>query len=139
MGKIISSLIYTPLKQVAHPKGKIFHALRKSEECFSEFGEAYFTAINTAETKGWKKHTLMRINLIVPVGKVLFHIHDEYTGTTKNYTLSPEENYGRLTVPPLYWVAFTGLGPGVNIILNIASIEHSPDEAMNAPLETFAL
>jgi hypothetical protein len=36
-------------------------------------------------------------------------------------------------------VAFKGKGEGVNLVLNIASIEHDPLEAKNTAIETFSL
>ena len=53
-------------------KGNIFHALKSSEEDFDKFGEAYFTEITKDETKGWKKHTHMMMNLIVPLDGYCF-------------------------------------------------------------------
>ena len=41
--------------------------------------------------------------------------------------LSPNE-YIRLTVPPGIWFGFKGLGKPVNLISNIADIEHDPSE-----------
>ena len=50
------------------------------------------------------------------------------------------QHYQRLTVPPGIWVAFSGEGPGENIVLNIASIPHDPVEAETLPWELdFAL
>ena len=41
-------------------------------------------------------------------------------------TLSPR-HYNRLTVPPNIWFGFKGL-QGKSMLLNIADIEHDPDE-----------
>jgi dTDP-4-dehydrorhamnose 3,5-epimerase len=49
-----------------------------------------------------------------------------------------KENYCRLKVPPEVWFAFEGQAPGLNLLLNIASIEHDPDEAQNMELNTIA-
>lgn len=127
----------TPLKRISHPKGDLFHAMKASEESFVGFGEAYFTTIEFKEVKGWKKHTEMTLNLIVPVGKVKFSIFDETT-TNKKVIVLGSDNYGRLTVPPGYWVAFEGMTEGQNIILNLASLEHDPDEAINVDIDSFA-
>ena len=65
------------LKKIPNPKGDIFHALKSSEDSFSGFGEAYFSSIKETEIKGWKKHTKMTMNLIVPVGSIMFYIYDD--------------------------------------------------------------
>jgi dTDP-4-dehydrorhamnose 3,5-epimerase len=131
-------VIVTPLRRIEHPKGDIYHAMKASDTGFIGFGEAYFTTIIAGETKGWKKHTAMWMNLVVPLGEVKFHVHDETSGQTTVYTVG-RSNYTRLTVPPGYWIAFRGNTPGTNLVLNLASLEHDPDEAVNVPLETFAL
>ncbi|MDC1525565.1 dTDP-4-dehydrorhamnose 3,5-epimerase [Gammaproteobacteria bacterium] len=128
----------TQLKRIPHQKGDIFHALKSSEESFLSFGEAYFSAINPKEIKGWKKHTQMVMNLIVPVGAVMFHFYDDVLLRGAQYQLG-EENYYRLTIQPGYWMAFEGVGAGLNLVLNIASIQHDSSESISAPLNTFPL
>lgn len=138
MDQVSKEILVTPLKQVFHPKGDIFHAMKQSSPGYAGFGEAYFTTVHCGEVKGWKQHTKMQMNLVVPVGKVRFYLHDEHTGKTTQYELGTE-NYARLTVPAGYWMAFTGLGQDLNLVLNLASIEHDPAEAINVPLETYPL
>lgn len=128
----------TPVKRIEHPKGDVYHALKATEESFSQFGEAYFTTIRLGDIKGWKKHLKMTMNLVVPVGKVRFYLHDEVSSETLSIELG-EDNYQRLTVKPGLWMAFGGVGESLNLILNIASIPHDPNEAINVALETYPL
>ena len=130
----MDDVILSPLKQIANPKGDIYHALKKSDKGFNGFGEAYFTTVNFNEIKGWKKHTKMILNLIVPVGVVQFVIFNDETGEFKDITLS-QSNYQRLTVPSGLWVAFKGVSNELNLVLNIASIEHNPAESDNCFFE----
>jgi len=126
-------VIVTQLKQIYHPKGDICHAMKKSDVGFEGFGEAYFSTINQNEIKGWKKHTLMILNLVVPVGEIEFVVYDEESNKFFSIKLS-QNNYKRLTVKPNAWMAFRGLGKH-NILLNLASIEHDPSESINMELE----
>lgn len=126
----------TKLDKISNEKGDIFHGLKASDSSFKKFGEAYFTTIHNNEIKGWKKHSAMTLNLIVPVGEVLFCIYDEILNKFYNYEIG-ENNYCRLTVNAGLWVAFEGKGDGLNLILNIASIEHDPEESINEPLNKF--
>ncbi len=128
----------TPLKQIFHPKGDVFHAMKASDPGFAGFGEAYFTTVHHGLIKGWKRHARMQMNLIVPVGSVCFHVHDDASGKTTQFVLGAE-NYARLTVPAGYWMAFEGMGTELNLVCNLASIEHDPEEARNVPLETYPL
>ena len=128
----IEGLILTPLKQIHHPKGDVLHGLKKSDAEYSSFGEAYFSTINNGEIKGWNKHKMMILNLIVPFGEVTFVIYDKRESSRSKgkffkVTLS-QANYQRLTVPPGLWLAFEGKSNDINLILNIADMEHDPDE-----------
>ena len=133
MGEIIIEDVFlTPLKRIHHSKGDIFHGIKKSDKGFSDFGEAYFSTITNGEIKGWNKHSKMILNLIVPMGEVIFVLYDNREnsiskGSFLKVVLSPS-NYLRLTVPPGLWMAFKGNCNDINLILNVASIEHDPDE-----------
>jgi dTDP-4-dehydrorhamnose 3,5-epimerase len=75
----------------------------------------------------------MTLNLIVPVGEIEFVVYNEETKEFFSVKLS-QNNYQRLTVKPNLWMAFRGLSE-YNILLNLASIEHDPNEAVNIDLE----
>ena len=138
MDKIIEGVILTPLKQIVNPKGDLYHAMKQSDNGYKSFGEAYFSTVTKDEIKGWKKHTVMVLNLIVPIGAVEFIIYDDrIDSSTKNQFFSlilSQENYQRLTVPAGVWMAFKGIGENLNMLLNIASIEHDPSEAITKQL-----
>ena len=138
MDKIIEGVILTPLKQIVNPKGDLYHAMKQSDNGYKSFGEAYFSTVIKDEIKGWKKHTVMVLNLIVPIGAVEFIIYDDrIDSSTKNQFFSlilSQENYQRLTVPAGVWMAFKGIGENLNMLLNIASIEHDPSEAITKQL-----
>lgn len=133
MDKInVGGVLLTPLKKIHHPKGDVFHGIKKSDAGFSGFGEAYFSTINYQDTKPWKKHFEMTLNFVVPLGEIRFVIYDdrENSSTKNNFfdvTLG-ENNYQRITIPPGVWVAFNGIGETYNLLLNLANLEHDPNE-----------
>lgn len=135
----IDGVILTSLKRIRHPKGDVYHAMKKSDPGFSGFGEAYFSTVNPGDTKGWKKHVQMTMNLVVPVGAIRFVLFDDREGSTTKGTYQDVcisgENYQRLTVPPGVWMGFRGLGDSLNLLLNLANLEHDPAESENIPLE----
>lgn len=143
MGKLVSHIdgvTLSPLKIIQGDKGNVMHALKSEEQSYASFGEAYFSTIHCNEIKGWKKHHQMILNIIVPVGKIKFVIFDDRKNSpTQNcffeVILSPE-NYSRLSVQPGLWMAFKGMNEGLNMLLNIASIPHNPQEAENVSLQT---
>ncbi len=70
-----------PLKHITVPKGDIYHAMKSTDEGYCGFGEAYFSQIEQGQTKGWKRHNRMMLNLIVPVGAVKFVVYDDREGS----------------------------------------------------------
>ena len=135
----IEGVILTPLNKIHHPNGDILHGMKKSDVGFAGFGEAYFSTIKTGAIKGWNKHKRMTLNLVVPFGEVTFVIYDKRESSRSKgkffkVTLS-QANYQRLTVPPGLWLAFKGKSNDINLILNIADMEHNPDELEKLDLD----
>ena len=68
----------------------------------------------------------------MPVGKIRIIVYDDRfdsktRGNFYDITLS-SDNYKRITIPPDLWVAFSGVGEGLNLLLNVANLEHDPGE-----------
>ena len=128
----IDGVILTPLKIIDTPGGNVLHGMRQSDPGFEGFGEAYFSIVEAGAVKGWKLHHQMTLNLMVPVGAVRFIIYDERLESPtylafQDVTLSLD-NYHRLSIPPMVWMAFQGEGNNSSLLLNIASIPHNPNE-----------
>lgn len=138
----IEGVLLTPLKQINHPKGDVYHAMKCVDPGYISFGEAYFSSILCGLVKAWKCHSKMTLNLVCMVGKVHFVLYDglENSSTYRDFmeiTLSPEKPklYRRITIPPGVWMAFVGIDKGKNILLNVADISHDPAEQVNIPIE----
>lgn len=138
--RLIEGVLITPLKQIKHPKGDIYHAMKILDDGYYGFGEAYFSSILSGLIKAWKCHLKMTLNLVCIVGKIHFVLFDsrEKSPTYGNFmeiTLSPESQhtYNRLTIPPGVWMAFIGIAEGKSILLNLANIPHDPSEQVNIP------
>lgn len=129
----MDGVIISPLKKIHHPKGDILHVIKKSDIGFNGFGETYFSSINKGDIKGWKKHTKMILNLVVPVGEIKFVIYNEYKKEFFNINIS-QKNYQRITIKAGLWLAFQGI-VNQNILLNLSNIEHNPNEAINLNLD----
>lgn len=137
-------VLRTPLRRIPVVRGDVLRALRKDDDGFRGFGEAYFSLIEHGAVKGWKRHRDMTMNLVVPAGRVRFaFVAGDLAGGMPPvlHDLSPDHasDYARLTVPPGHWMAFAGIGAGLNIVLNIADRLHDAGEADAAPLEAFEL
>ena len=128
----IDGLLINPLKIIDTLGGDVMHILKNMDDSYVGFGEAYFSMVEFGAIKAWKRHRKMVMNLVVPVGEVSLVFFDDREDSSsfrlfQEITLS-RKNYVRITVPPLLRVGFKGIGIGVNMLLNIASIPHDPDE-----------
>tara|TARA_B100001059_G_scaffold209781_1_gene222962 strand:- start:8758 stop:9195 length:438 start_codon:yes stop_codon:yes gene_type:complete len=135
---MIEGVSVTPLKRILHDKGDIYHAMKCSEDSFHSFGEAYFSSVHYADVKGWKKHSKMILNLVVPIGAIKFVAYDGREGS-KTYesffeVIISKDNYCRLTIPAGVWLSFQGVNKEFNLLLNLASIEHDPAESISCDI-----
>jgi dTDP-4-dehydrorhamnose 3,5-epimerase len=135
---MIDGVVVTQLRQIYHPKGNVYHAMKCTDSGFEGFGEAYFSTITHGLVKAWKRHSRMTLNLVCIVGKIHFVLCDRREnsltfGKFMEVTLSPnaEQTYNRLTVPPGVWMAFVGAANDYSILLNIANIPHDSTEQVN--------
>ena len=126
-------IIIKPLKRIQLVDGDVLHALKSSEGEFHGFKEAYFSTIKKNKIKAWKRHLIMTMNLIIPVGRVQFNFYDNNKNLLKN-TIVGEDNYCRITVPPMIWFGFKGLSSHTSYILNISDEPHNPSEVEREPL-----
>ena len=127
---MIEDVILTPLKIIDVPGGGVMHAMKKDDLGYSNFGEAYFSEIESNNIKAWKRHRKMTLNLIVPNGEIKFVLFDdrkENHGKFQEVILS-KKNYQRLTIPPMIWVGFQGVSKSVSMLLNIANLVHDSTE-----------
>ena len=129
----MKQIIIKPLKKFNLEEGDVLHALKSSEDEFHGFKEAYFSTIKKNKTKAWKRHLLMTMNLIIPIGKVQFIFYDNNKKLLLN-TIVGEDNYSRITVPPMIWFGFKGLSSHTSYILNISDERHNPAEVEREPL-----
>ena len=109
--------------------------LKRSDPGFAGFGEAYLSSIEQDAVRGWKRHRRLTSNLVVVSGEVRCVLRDDH-GNAACCHLSPNRDatHARLTVPPGLWLAFGGVAPGVSVMLNLADLEHDPQEAEARPL-----
>ena len=129
---MIKGVMITPLKQIIDERGKVMHMLRCDEEIFQKFGEIYFSCVHPGVIKGWHIHKRMTLNYAVPHGKIEFVLYDDRLksptkGELQKFLLSPD-NYMLVTVPPMVWNGFKGLGNEMTIVANCATIPHDPEE-----------
>lgn len=128
MGAItLGDILLTPLSRIETAGGDVLHAMKQSDAGYASFGEAYFSWVSAGTVKAWKRHMQMTMNVVVPVGQVrfVFRLNDSDEFRVEEIGV---DHYARITVPPGIWFGFQGLSVPQNLVLNIASIPHDPNE-----------
>jgi len=127
MGAVsVNQILITPLKRIQVVGGDVLHGMKCSDPGYVDFGEAYFSIVESGAKKAWKRHLQMTLNFVVPFGTVFFAFIDE-EGAVREEIIG-ENRYVRCTVPPGIWFGFKGVGNKASMVLNIADIPHDPNE-----------
>jgi len=129
----MTKAVCTPLKVIKNKSGDVMRVIKSSDQRFHGFGEAYFSWIMPGEIKGWKRHLKMTMNIVVPHGNIRFILSTDMLHFTK-YDIGVD-NYCRLTIQPMIWVAFMSLDNSNSLLLNIGDIEHDPFEVESSQLK----
>ncbi|OGS75598.1 MAG: dTDP-4-dehydrorhamnose 3,5-epimerase [Gallionellales bacterium GWA2_55_18] len=129
---MIAGVKITPLRQILDERGKVMHMLKIGDPAFQQFGEIYFSCVYPGAIKGWHIHKKMTLNYAVPHGHIKFVLYDERPesptlGEIQEIFMGPD-NYCLVTVPPMVWNGFKGIGNEAAVVANCATIPHSPDE-----------
>jgi dTDP-4-dehydrorhamnose 3,5-epimerase len=123
------------LRRIPTGGGDVLHAIKASDPGFVGFGEAYFTWVMPGAVKAWKLHQRMTLNLVVPVGTVRFAFHhDTHPGQFQVEDIG-EERYARITAGPGVWFGFQGLAGEPSLVMNLADLEHDPNEVLRRPVD----
>ena len=135
---MINGVIINPLKQIFDERGKVMHMLREDSEVFTRFGEIYFSCIHPGVVKAWHLHKEMTLNYAVIYGEIKFVLYDDRKesstrGNIMELFISPE-NYKLVTVPPMIWNGFKGLGGDTSIVANCSNLPHSQNEIQDCRL-----
>lgn len=134
---MIEGVKITPLRQIFDERGKVMHMLRSDSPEFSKFGEIYFSCTHPGAVKAWHLHHQMTLNYAVVYGEIKFVLYDDREdsptrGEVQEFFISPE-NYQLITVPPLIWNGFKGVGTKTAIVANCATLPHNPVEIERRP------
>jgi len=118
-------------KTILVENGNVKRGLRSSDNSFEGFGELYFTEVNKNKVKSWKRHTKMTLNLLPVIGDIVLYIKRDLLDTPEEVIFGSDD-YKLVCIETNVWFAFKGIAD-VNVMANLASIEHDPSEIENSP------
>jgi dTDP-4-dehydrorhamnose 3,5-epimerase len=129
---MIQGIKINPLAIIPDERGMILKMLRNDDTFFQEFGEIYFSIIYPGVVKGWHIHKKMTLNYAVISGNIKLVLYDDRDDSPTKGEIQEihlgRENYKLVTIPPMVWNGFKGVGTEPAIVANCATIPHDPDE-----------
>ena len=129
---MIKDVKITPLKILSDNRGKVMHMLRNDSPVFKKFGEIYFSCTHPGVVKAWHMHKKMTLNYAIIKGQLKIVLFDDRKKSSTKGTIQEiymsTENYFLLSVPPLVWNGFKGIGTETSIVANCSDIPHDTNE-----------
>jgi len=129
---MIKGVAVHPLRRIPDERGMVMHMLRADAPHFERFGEIYFSTVYPNVVKGWHRHRRMTLNYAVVSGMIKLVLYDDREDSpTRSEVMElfvGDDNYVLVTVPPLVWNGFKGVGTAPAIVANCATVPHDPTE-----------
>lgn len=129
---MLEGVLIHPLRQIPDERGKVMHMLRRDDPFFAEFGEIYFSTVYPGAIKGWHLHKRMTLNYAVVHGMIKLVLYDDRESSSTRGTVQEIflgcDNYALVTIPPMIWNGFKGIGTEPAIVANCATLPHDPEE-----------
>ncbi len=129
---MIEGAYVRPLKEIPDERGKVMHMLRCDDPHFERFGEVYFSVVYPGAIKGWHLHQRMTLNYAVVQGMIKLVLFDDRQDSPSRGKImeifTGEDNYCLVTIPPMVWNGFKGIGVEPAIVANCATEPHDPTE-----------
>lgn len=132
----IEGLRLSPLRRIPDERGAVFHMLRRDSDVFDRFGEVYFSQVYPNVVKAWHLHKRMTLNYAVPIGMIKLVCYDDRPGSATCGNVLEifvgELDYQLVTIPPMVWNGFKGVGTTPALVANCSTEPYDPDEIVRA-------
>ncbi len=123
------------LKTNCDERGRLFEILRRDDELFSEFGQAYLTTAYPGVVKAWHLHQRQTDNMCVIRGRAKLVLYDSREdsatrGEIMEFFLG-DDNRLLVQIPPGIYHGFKNIGTGELYVLNLPTNVYdrdNPDE-----------
>lgn len=129
---MIDGVKIKPLSKIPDERGAIIHMLRNDDAEFTKFGEIYFSIVYPGVIKGWHIHSKMTLNYAVVKGMIKLVLYDNREKSPTKGELMEifigDNNYLLVTIPPMVWNGFKGIGTAEAIVANCSDIAYDPNE-----------
>jgi len=132
---VIDGVKTKQLRVIPDQRGRLMEILRRDDELFEQFGQAYMTTAYPGVVKAWHYHRIQSDNFAVVHGMMEIALYDSREGSpTKgevNVFRVGVHNPMLVHIPPLVYHGFKSIGEEEAIIVNLPTEVYNyqqPDE-----------
>lgn len=133
--QLIDGVVVKKLQPIPDERGRLMEIMRRDDEIFDTFGQAYVTTCYPGVVKAWHYHKLQTDHFTCLKGMAKVVLYDSREGSpTKgviNEFFMGEQNQIVLKIPDMVYHGFKGIGDTECMILNIPTNTYNyqePDE-----------
>jgi dTDP-4-dehydrorhamnose 3,5-epimerase len=139
---MIDGVVVKQLTRHVDERGYLMEILRRDDELFQEFGQAYVSACLGGIIKAWHCHRVQTDHFCCLVGNLKVGLYDDRPESSTcgqaQAVVIGELNPALVIIPPLVWHGFMALGTETAIVLNLPTELYNyqePDELRRAALD----
>ncbi len=120
------------LKPIPDARGRLMEILRRDDDLFLEFGQAYITTAYPGVVKAWHYHKLQTDNLTTLTGTMQIALYDARENSPTrgevNVFHTGIHNPMLIQVPPLVYHGFKNVGLEEAVVLNVPTLPYRHDQ-----------
>lgn len=132
---MIEGVTVKHLRVLPDERGRLMEILRRDDECFTQFGQAYITTVYPGVVKAWHYHKVQHDNFAVVAGMVQIALYDAREDSPTRGEVNTFHvgihNPMLIHVPPFVYHGFKNVGTEEAIVLNLPTEVYNynaPDE-----------
>lgn len=145
---MINCITVTPLSQFPDERGAVRLIMQVGDPGFADIQQVYASTVYPGTIKGWHRHRTKTLNYVCVSGLIRLVIAPEEAtmpvqrakplGGEFTEIIMGSTNYVRVSIAPMTWNAFMGLGDREAIVVNCATRPYSEDDIERFPYNYFA-
>ena len=132
---MIEGVVVKKLARHVDERGYLMEILRRDDELFQQFGQAYVSACFPGLVKAWHCHRLQTDHFCCLAGNLKVGLYDDREGSstcgqTQTIVIGML-NPALVIIPPLVWHGFMAVGGDTAVVLNLPTELYNyqqPDE-----------
>ena len=134
----MSCFEFFPLKYFKDDRGSVLRFINVNDKFYKNFGEKYFSWVNSGYIKGWYKHKLNTMYITSPTMNLEVLIYDEHKKEVVCFKIT-ENNYGLIKINPGIWYALRTCTQNPCLVSVLLSDVYQENEVEKTDINTFKI